>query len=279
MTDNSKNRKRLYVLDTNVLIHDPACFFRFQEHDLFLPMVVIEELDNNKRGHSEVARSARQASRFIEEIMQGASRASIEEGLALPTPVNELFTSGRLFLQTRMLDHALPSSLPGKSPDNSILATILALQNERGTDPVVLVSKDINMRIKAAALGIAAEDFHNDQVLDDLSLLYTGQELLPADFWEHHGKALESWKNEGRTFYRLRGPQVTGWYSNQLIYDNSERGFEGIVRSVDGDSAIVEICTNYRTPHHTVWGVNARNREQNFALNLLMNPEIDFVTL
>ena len=275
-----KSDKRLYVLDTNVLIHDPACVFRFQEHDLFLPMVVLEELDNNKRGHSEVARNARQASRFIEEIMAGASGKAIERGLPLPTPGNAPFTSGRLFLQTKILDHQLPQPLPGRSPDNTILATALALQSEASQDiTVVMVSKDINLRIKAAALGVLAEDYQDDQVLDDLSLLYTGQEELSASFWDSHAKSLESWKEEGITYYRITGPQVNEWNANQLIHDGSEGGFEGLVTQREENAATVQVCTNYRSAQHSVWGINSRNREQNFALNLLMNPEIDFVTM
>ncbi len=279
MSDYIENSKRLYVLDTNVLIHDPSSLFRFQENDLFIPMIVLEELDNNKRGHSEVARNARQASRFIEELMQGASRSTIEQGLPLPTPANANYTGGHLFLQTRALLHDLPQTLPGNTADNTILETVFALQIERSDAAIVIVSKDINLRIKAAALGILAEDYQVDQVLDDLSLLYTGQTTLASDFWTIHGKELESWKEEGRTFYRITGPHISEWYTNQLVHDGQEGGFEGIVSSIEDDAAVVQLCANYRSTHHAVWGINARNREQNFALNLLMDPDVDFVSL
>jgi len=280
MSKQDTENKKFYVLDTNVLIHDPACIYRFQEHDLFLPMIVLEELDNNKRGHSEVARNARQASRFIEEVMAGASGSAIEKGLQLPTPSNAPFSPGKLFLQTRILDHKLPQPLPGRSPDNAILATTLALQEEAEAGiTVVMVSKDINLRIKAAALGVQAEDYQDDQVLDDLSLLYTGQTRVDEDFWDSHAKSLESWQEDGCTFYRITGPLVAEWHSNQLIHDDKEGGFEGIVHSLEEDAAVVKVCANYRSTQHSVWGVNSRNREQNFALNLLMDPEIDFVTL
>ena len=282
MTQTNTSEKRLYVLDTNVLMHDPACLFRFHEHDIFIPMIVLEELDNNKRGHSEVARNARQASRFIEELLTGRSRADIENGLPVPGPNHSGQSPrpqpGRLFLQTRTLSSELPASLPGNSADNSILALALALQNERHNATTILVSKDINLRIKAATLGIKAEDYRDDKVLDDLSLLYSGQAQLDTDFWQRHGRKLKSWKEKNRTFYRFEGPQVSSWYTNQLIHDHDE--FEGIVREISPDgSATVELCTNYRSSHHAVWGINARNREQNFALNLLMDPQIDFVTL
>ncbi len=276
-----KNKgKRLYVLDTNVLMHDPSSIYRFQEHDIYIPMMVLEELDNNKRGHSEVARNARQASRFIEELMSGAARIAIEKGLQLPKPQGTDYDSGRLFLQTTSLTHQLPADLPGNTSDNTILATVLALQHMRRDVTVVLVSKDINLRIKAAALGVPAEDYHEDQVLDDLSLLYTGQTKLAPDFWDKHGKALESWKENSRTFYRISGPEVSHWYVNELIQDDKESGFEAIVRRIESPvSAVVEVCSNFRSSHHSVWGINARNREQNFALNLLMDPEIDFVSI
>ncbi|MBI2780004.1 MAG: PhoH family protein [Gammaproteobacteria bacterium] len=279
MVRNKVTGKRLFVLDTNVLMHDPAALFRFQEHDIFLPMMVLEELDNNKRGPSEVARNARQASRFMEELMRGGLEQGMEAGLKLPTSVNASFESGRLFFQTQILSHDLPPSLPGNKPDNTILETVLALQDKHTDATVILVSKDINLRIKAAALGIPAEDYQNDQVLDDLTLLYKGQVEIEPEFWDRHSKELTSWKEEGRTFYRISGPDIAQWYPNQLVHDGAQNGFEGIVRSIEHDTATVEICINYRSAHHAVWGINARNREQNFALNLLMDPAIDFVSL
>ena len=275
--------KRLYVLDTNVLMHDPSALFRFHEHDIFLPMIVLEELDNNKRGPSEVARNARQSSRFMEELLRNRAEQSIEAGFELPTPNNSSFKSGRLFLQTQVFTHDLPSSFTGSKPDNNILETVLALHDQQPDVTVILVSKDINLRIKAAALGIPAEDYQNDQVLEDLSLLYSGQLELSPEFWDQHSKELASWKEEGRTYYRISGPDIATWYPNQLVHDGSVsgsgNGFEGIVRRLENDTAVVELCINYRNAHHAVWGINARNREQNFALNMLMDPAIDFVSL
>lgn len=279
MSKKGRTAKRLYLLDTNVLMHDPSCFFRFQEHDIYLPMIVLEELDNNKRGHSEVARNARQASRALEDLLRNATRRDIEQGLKLPQPSEDGFESGRLFFQTRTLNYELPPDLPGNRPDNTILATALALQAEDKAHTVVLVSKDINLRIKAAALGIPAEDYRDDQVLDDLSLLYPGQIKLNSDFWERNSKELSSWKEEGKTYYRISGPDVKSWHPNQLVHDGADHGFEGIVRKLENGSAIIETCINYKTSHHAVWGINARNREQNFALNLLMDPTVDFVSL
>ena len=279
MAKKTSSATKLFVLDTNVLMHDPSALFRFHEHDIFLPMIVLEELDNNKRGPSEVARNARQSSRFMEELLSNRTEQGIEAGFELPTPHNASFKSGRLFFQTQILKHELPSSFPGSKPDNNILETVLALQEQQPDVTVILVSKDINLRIKAAALGIPAEDYQNDQVLEDLSLLYSGQQKLPPEFWDQHSKELASWKEEGRTYYRISGPDIATWYPNQLIHDGTANGFEGIVRRLENDTAVVELCINYRNAHHVVWGINARNREQNFALNMLMDPAIDFVSL
>ncbi len=273
--------KRLFVLDTNVLMHDPTALFRFQEHDVFLPMVVLEELDNNKKGHSEVARNARQASRFLDDMMTGVNPADLENGLPLTAPELALSfgPSGRLFFQTHILDSALPQGLPGNKNDNSILGTALALQKDHPEITVTLVSKDTNLRIKAAVVGVPAEDYRNDQVLDDVNLLFTGSDELPADFWEQHSKSMESWQESGRTFYRLQGPMTASWSPNQFLWLEGEQPFEAVVRQVEGESAVIELTRDFQNGRHPVWGISARNREQNFALNLLMDPEIDFVTL
>lgn len=283
MTENAQ-RPRLYVLDTNVLMHDPTAIFRFQEHDIFLPMVVLEELDRGKKGMSEVARNVRQVSRFLDELMSGANKDAIDAGLPLPGPAlgqngNGEQEHGRLFFQTRNLPKMLPQNLPGNIPDNNILGTVLALQEEHPDHDVIMISKDINLRIKASVLGIPAEDYYNDQVLDDVNLLYRGEAELPGDFWESHSKDMESWQEEGHTFYRISGPDTGGWYPNQCLYMEGESGLEAIVRRKEEEDAIIELVNDYRNERHSVWGISARNREQNFALNMLMDPEIDFVSL
>lgn len=280
---NQTTGKRLFILDTNVLMHDPTALFRFQEHDIYLPMTVLEELDNNKKGHSEVARNARQTSRFLDDLLGSASKEEIDRGLLLSTGhyINEgLGPSGRLFFQTELAQANVPATLPGRSSDNDILGTALALKEKHREMLVTLVSKDTNMRIKAAVLGIHAEDYRNDQVLEDVNLLYRGSVELSADFWDRHGKAIESWQEEGRTYYRVTGPDTTDWYANQFLFLDSHDSFQALVRYREGkNSAIIETTRDYTGSKHTVWGISARNREQNFALNLLMDPEIDFVTL
>ena len=280
-TPRSRTQRRLYVIDTNVLMHDPTSIFRFQEHDIYLPMVVLEELDAGKKGMSEAARNVRQVSRFLDDMMRDVSKTEIDAGIViqnLQNPKGAAVTGGRLFFQTESLPTLLPESLPGNKPDNYILGTTLALQQKHPDVRVTLVSKDINLRIKAAVVGIHAEDYFNDKALDDLDLLFTGMEELPKDFWDQHSKNMESWQQEGRTWYRIQGPSVKNWHSNQCLFSESDN-FEALVRDIDERGALLELTRDYRGIRHTVWGINARNREQNFALNLLLDPGVDFVTL
>jgi PhoH-like ATPase len=271
-------RKKIFVLDTNVLMHDPACIFRFHEHDIVLPIVVLEELDHSKKGVSEVARNVRQVSRFIGDLIEKAG-GDISQGLKLPTHAKG-FETGRLYFHMEAVHSPLPNGLSAPTPDNTLLGVTLDLGRKHPDAQVTLVTKDINLRIKASALGLRAEDYTSDQVLEDTELLFTGAGRLPADFWETHSKNMESWKaDQGRTFYRVRGPLARTWLPNQFLYDESERAFEAIVRKVEDDTAVIEVVRDFRNDRHAIWGITARNREQNFALNLLMDPEVDFVTL
>ena len=271
-------QKKLFVLDTNVLMHDPTSIYRFQEHDIYLPIVVLEELDAAKKGMSEVARNVRQVSRFISDLMEKMD-GDIATGLKLPSHSRD-FETGRLYVHMDAVRSHLPNGLADGSPDNTLLGVTLDISKKHPEAVVTLVSKDINLRIKAHALGIRAEDYTNDQVLVDADLLYTGICRLEPDFWDSHGKNMESWQqDQGRTFYRLHGPLVRGWFASQFLYDEGERGFEAVVRRIEGDSAIIEVVRDYSSARHAVWGITARNREQNFAFNLLMDPEVDFVTL
>ena len=279
----SSSNKKLFVLDTNVLMHDPTSIFHFQEHNIFIPMIVLEELDRTKRGLSDVSRNVRQVSRFLDELIHGANVQTINEGLPLSriehTPNAESEFDGRLFFQTQQLTYLLPDSMPGHIADNSILGVVLALTKEHPDIKVILVSKDINMRIKAAALELNAEDYHSDQTLEDIDLLYSGATALDDDFWEEHGSKMESWLDKDRTYYKLSGPLVSEWFPNQYLYIENNSNFEAIVRSCDGKTAILELARDYRSKHNNIWGISAKNREQNFALNVLLDPEVDFVTL
>ncbi|WP_413444471.1 PhoH family protein [Herbaspirillum frisingense] len=278
-------KSKLFVLDTNVLMHDPTSLFRFEEHDIYLPMVTLEELDNHKKGMSEVARNARQISRSLDALVSDIAEDAIDLGIPLSKLGNK-DAKGRLYFQTKLQNAALPEGLPEGKADNQILGVVRALDQQYPERPVVLVSKDINMRLKARAIGLPAEDYFNDHVLEDTDLLYSGIQQLPDDFWNKHGKGMESWQESRHgssyTYYRVTGPYVPSLLVNQFVFiepKNGEPAFYGQVSQINGKTAVLQTLRDFGHAKNSVWGITARNREQNFALNLLMNPECDFVTL
>jgi len=270
---------KLFVLDTNVLLHDPMCLFRFEEHDIFLPMIVLEELDAHKKGMTEVARNARQTSRTL-DALAGHQGNDIGQGLPLNV-TGHREARGKLFFQTQLLNYTLPSSLPQGKADNQILGVVDALSKQYAPREVVLVSKDINMRVKSRALGLATDDYQNDKTLDDGDLLYSGAIALPSNFWTTHGKTVESWQQGVYTFYRITGPIVPNLLINQFVYFESpgEPSLYARVTEIRGKTAVFKTLRDFTHLKNSVWGITSRNREQNFAMNILMDPEIDFVTL
>ncbi len=275
----STGPKKLFVLDTNVLLHDPSSLFRFEEHDIFLPMIVLEELDAHKKGMTEVARNGRQASRSLDALAENQG-SDISSGLPLDS-TGHREASGKLFFQTQSLQCELPSSLPQGKADNQILGVVEALSHLHAPREVVLVSKDINMRVKARALGLSTDDYQNDKTLDDGDLLYAGSMALPVDFWVTHGKTVESWQQGSHTFYRVSGPIVPQLLINQFVYFEApgEPNLYAKVTEIRSNTAVLKTLKDYTHLKNAAWGITTRNREQNFALNLLMDPEIDFVTL
>jgi PhoH-like ATPase len=171
---------KLFVLDTNVLMHDPMSLFRFEEHDVFLPMITLEELDNHKKGMSEVARNARQVSRELD----GLATFHDKHGTLDPKSGIELAKTGhreaggKLFFQTTCWTSSCPTACRKARPTTRSWAWCKSLREQQPGREVVLVSKDINMRVKARALGLPAEDYFNDKTLEDGDLLYTG--VLPC---------------------------------------------------------------------------------------------------
>ena len=278
---------KLFVLDTNVLMHDPTCLFRFEEHDIYLPMITLEELDNHKRGMSDVARNVRQVTRTLDQLVADVDETELmEKGI----PLNKLGNKeaqGHLYFQTKVEAAPLPKDLASDKADNQILGVMMGLVATHPTRAIVMVSKDINMRIKARALGLSSEDYFNDQVLEDSDLLYTGTLQLPADFWEKHGKDIETWHENdhhgvSQTFYRISGPLVPSMVVNQFVYmepQDGETPFQAQVKELNGKTAVLETLHDYMHSKNNVWGITARNREQNFAFNILLNPDIDIVTL
>ncbi|MDH5633254.1 MAG: PhoH family protein [Gammaproteobacteria bacterium] len=268
--------RKLFVIDTNVLMHDPSAIYRFEEHDIYIPIAVLEELDRHKTGLSEVARNVRQVSRYLDELV-ASSTGNIKDGIRLPAPEDK--PAGRLYFYMDAVHSPLPNGLGHASTDNTLLGITHDLDKNHPDNEVILVSKDINLRIKATAIGLLAEDYTNDQVLDDADLLFSGMEKLDDNFWTDHGENMESWHEGEHNYYQLHGPQSSHWFPGQFVFTDGEPGFEAMVCKNSADGATLRITRDYRHEKNAVWGITARNREQNFALNLLMDPDIDFVTL
>lgn len=279
---NNPQEKRLFVLDTNVLMADPTAIYRFQEHDIYLPMVVLEELDDHKTGSSDLARNVRQTNRMLVDLMGNATPSEIVQGIPILCPyerIGDKPCTGRLFFQSDDFDRSTSTLLPGNKSDNSILATCIGLKKKFHDHELIIVSKDINLRIKACILGVKAEDYFSDHVVDDTDLLHRGFHLLPEDFWEKHGKNMKSWQENGHTYYRVAGPLTAEWVANDFLQIPNEDHFQARVIRKENNEAVLAITEDYTHKKNAVWGILARNNEQNFALNALMDPEIDFVSL
>src|SRR5690606_17066066 len=236
--------------------HDPTALYRFEEHDVYLPMMVLEELDAAKKGTSDVARNARQVSRFLNELIEVNGAAKIHEGLKLVRPEALRLGAGAgvgcLRFQTTPVNGS--ARFGTVLPDNQILASVLALREAEPDVPVVLVSKDINLRIKASIAGITAEDYENDRALDDFSPLYTGATELPADFWERHEGNLKSWTERGHTYYELTPGEGEQWHPNQYLYlPGGDESVELKVLRARGDRVTLQIVDDFRSASHAVW--------------------------
>jgi PhoH-like ATPase len=266
--------KRLYVLDSNVLIHDPMAPLRFEEHDVFIPLQVLEDLDQEKRGATDLARNVREVSALLDGIIGDASADDILRGL--PLPGSERLEPARLFLETRPPQQLSNSPFAASTADNRVLNCALALVSaaESGAAherAVILVSRNINLRIKARSLGLAAEDYHSDRVVEDLS-------LLPSGMASASGDVLAT--QPGATAFSANGALTAAWHPHMGLYHEQSEDLDARVIALHGQSAQLERLVNYRAgTGQQVWGVHARNREQNFALNLLMDPAVDLVTL
>ena len=221
---------RIFVLDTNVLLHDPTCLFRFQEHDVYLPMVTLEELDNHKTGTTDIARNARQVSRTIDRLIESGT-GPIQDGVELAALGNKE-ARGKLYFQDFGFNpRELPAGLPHDKADNMILAVVRALPELFPNKRVVLVSKDINIRIKATAMGLTAEDYFNDKAIDDADLIFTGCASVAPDFWEKQTHNLKSWQSDGCVWYSFEGPLAMSLSVNQFVAA-TDGSFVGQVKSV-----------------------------------------------
>ena len=266
-------QRKIYVLDTNVLIHDPYALNQFDEHDVVLPIVVLEEMDKVKRGFDELARNVREASRQLDALSENCT--DLEKGCPLPG-------GGCLFfeLNHRALE-ILPEPLARGSGDNRIIAVTMSLQQEHPDRGVVLVSKDINLRIKARALGLVAEDYRSDRVSEDIEMLPLGYIDLDEQAWSGMAGDMEVADGSKGSHYRLRWPEdrpfpcVNGFV---VLPDGKQQVLRCTKIEDDGHVQLHDIH-HYRSERHAVWGIQAKNAGQNMAMNLLMDSELDMVSL
>ncbi len=247
--------KKIFVLDTNVLLHDPHAIFSFEDNEVIIPIVVIEELDKFKKGIDEIGRNARQVSRFLDELRQ---KGKLSQGVALDS-------GGSLCVE---LNHQSPEHLPSElvatKADNRILATALNLKHD--DLPVILVTKDTNLRIKADALGLKAEDYESDNIT--LDELYSGETELPVE-----PGAIDEFYARGE----FTPPAEPKLHPNEfvLLKNSANLSQTALARYQQQKNVLVPIVN----AKHGVWGINARNKQQQFALDLLLNDDIRLVTL
>lgn len=266
-----------YVLDTNVLLDDPAALFRFREHNVYLPETVRRELDRFKKGQSQIAANARQVFRYLEALTNHASLPLKEVPLA---GFPDFSATGKLLFQTEPVPEELLRSFSKRTGDDAILAAILSLKGRYPDQLIKLVSKDRNFRISAQIRGIESEDYYHDSRARDIDPFYTGIQELPDDFLKSHTlEPSERPSENGTRFYRFTGPIASTLLVNQFVYCKGDAPFYTRVLSVSETSAELTSITDYTKRKNAVFGITAKNREQNFALNLLMDPEIETVFL
>lgn len=264
----------LYALDTNVLIHDPNALLNFQEHHVAIPMTVLEELDQLKSGKQSVAAECRQAIRLIDKLLGDATPEQVEQGV----PIQRGKGGPRGCLSILMSKRAEPLTwLPEDLNDNKIINQLVELQANRPGTSVVLVTKDINMRLKARACGLAAEDYHTDQLVDDVDLLSKGYHEVPGSFWDRVGK-VETRQGHGRTWHRVQlAESMANLHVNEFILD--EQGFVGWIKHIDGDELLILDLYQDKLLGLEAWGLQPRDIYQALALYALLDPDIHLVNL
>ncbi len=263
-----------YVLDTNVLIHDPNALLNFEEHHVIIPMTVLEELDKLKSGKSSTAADCRQAIRLIDKTLGDAPPDQVEQGVAIER--GKLGPNGTLAI---LMDKApIPAHcLPNDLNDNKIINQLCQLQSQHPDDRIVLVSKDINMRLKARACGIDAEDYHTDQLLDDISLLARGYHEIEGSFWERVAK-VETRQLTGQTVHQVQlTDNLPALHINDFIID--DQGFIGWIKGIDGSNLTIRDLHQEPMLHQECWGLRPRDIFQALAMYALMDPDIHLVNL
>ena len=267
-------RHTFYVLDTNVLIHDPNALLNFEEHHVIIPMTVLEELDKLKSGKTSIAADCRQAIRLIDRTLADAPPELVEQGV--PIQRGKLGTNGSLAI---LMDrNVIPAHcLPNDLNDNKIINQLCHLQTLHPEVRVALVSKDINMRLKARGCGIDAEDYHTDQLVDDIALLARGYHQVPGSFWDTVNR-VETHQRLGKTVHEvLLTERIPGLHINDFIIDG--QGFIGWVSAIDGDRVVLRDLHQEPLMHQEAWGLRPRDIFQALAMYALLDQDIHLVNL
>ncbi|MES1312112.1 PhoH family protein [Vibrio cholerae] len=267
--------RKLFVLDTNILLHEPLAIYSFKEHDVVIPMTVLEELDRIKDSKRDVARDARVAIRALEHLFHDATPEEITEGI--PLSKQEGATGTISILADYELDETV-KAFTDKEGDNRILNAVLYLQAQRTPRAVVLVTKDINMRLRAKGAGVLyVEDYRTDQLIDDIQYLTKGFQTRPGSFWDSV-EDVASYTLGGKTFHKLDRAPFDPTFLNQYVIDE-DSDFAARVETIDGDKLTLRDLSRERTMHRKAWGITPKNIYQGMALDALLDPDIDLVIL
>jgi len=264
-----------YVLDTNVLIHDPTAIKNFDEHNVVIPITVLEELDKLKSGKVAVAADCRQAIREIDSVLGRATPDAVEQGVPIDRG-KKLKPSGTLAI----LMSETPANvilLPTHLNDNKILNAVAHLKQRHPGRRVVLITKDINMRLKARGCGIESEDYHSDQLLSDIANLNKGYIEFQSSFWDEVEDVRTEHSNAGPLYHIARTVIAQDVYPNQFLYDRT--GFLTRVLQVSKDKIVLRHLDLAKMMERDTWGLRPRDAYQAMALNLLLDPEIHLVNL
>ena len=270
---------KMYVLDTNVLLHEPLAYLSFQEHSVVIPMTVLEELDHIKDRKHDVSRDARIAIRGLDEILKNATPEQMLQGVALPCNKKaKAESNGSLIIVNDHLFADSISGLPGNENDHRIINCAVYLQKQHSDAKVILVTKDINMRLKAKGAGLNhVEDYRTDQLIDDISLLTSGYKKIAGDFWQHVGEC-NTQQNGRDTFHHVAKNLIPDVFYNEYLIDDGEH-FAARVKSYDNERIKLKDISVERLMYQQAWGVKPKNIYQAMALDALLDPSIELVIL
>ncbi|MGF1778805.1 PhoH family protein [Vibrio nomapromontoriensis] len=267
--------RKIFVLDTNILLHEPFAIYSFKEHDVVIPMTVLEELDRIKDSKRDVARDARVAIRALENLFKDATPDEISEGI--PFSHEQQATGTISILADYMLQETF-KAFADKEGDNRILNAVLYLQNKRAPRDIILVTKDINMRLRAKGAGVLfVEDYRTDQLIDDVEYLTKGFQKIPGDFWDGIDN-VETSVLGSNTFHTFNRDAIAPSYVNQYLVDE-ESDFAGRVADIHEEDITIKDLSHERLLSRQAWGIRPKNTYQGMAMDALLDPDIDLVIL